>query len=133
VLSTNSDSPPVTQTTVSTDFLETLNIITKLGINILGKDLVVFTSLEILLPVQKPKRDLELAGVLDDSHKLFDLISSQFSSSLVGVDLGLFADEVGESASKTLNFSHSENNITLSFNVSVKNTENVLKFSSLHQ
>mmetsp|Transcript_46774 Transcript_46774/g.134738 ORF Transcript_46774/g.134738 Transcript_46774/m.134738 type:complete len:170 (-) Transcript_46774:10-519(-) len=133
VLSTNSDSPPVTKTTVSSDLLKTLDIITKLSINVLGKDLVVLSCLEILLSVQEPKRNLELAGVLDDGNKLFNLIGSKFSGSLVNIDLGLFADEISESASKTLNFRQTEHNISLSLNVSVQNTKNVLKFSSLHQ
>jgi hypothetical protein len=133
VLSTDSDSPPVTKTTVSTDLLETLDIITKLSINVLGKDLRVLSGLEILLPIEEPKRDLELTGVLDNSDKLFDLISGKFSSSLVDINFGLFANQVSESASKTLNFSHSKDNITLSLNVCIENTKNVLKFSSLHQ
>lgn len=75
MLSTHSDSPPVAKTTVSTDLLETFDIVTKLRVDILGKDLVVLSSLEVLLSVQEPKRNLELAGVLDDGDKLFNFIS----------------------------------------------------------
>ena len=133
MLSTNSDSPPVTKTTVSTDLLQTFNIITKLRVNVLGKDLVVFASLKVLLSVQEPKGNLELAGVLNDSNKLFNLISSKLSGSLIDINFGLFTDEVSESASETLNFCEAEHNISLSFNVSVEDTKNVLEFSSLHQ
>jgi hypothetical protein len=92
VLSTDADSPPVTKTTVSSDLLETLDIVTELGVNVLGKDLRVLSRLEILLPIQEPKWDLELTGVLDDGNKFLDLISGELSSSLIDVNFGLFAN-----------------------------------------
>ena len=133
MLSTDSDSPPVTQTAVGTNFLQTFNIVTKLSIDVLCKDLHVLSGLEILLSVKEPKRDLKLSGVLDNSYNLFDFISGKFTCSLVNIDLGLFADKISESATKTLNFSQSENDISLSLNVSVENTKNVLELSSLDQ
>eukprot|EP00525_Craspedostauros_australis_P009560 CAMPEP_0198134038 /NCGR_PEP_ID=MMETSP1442-20131203/59872_1 /TAXON_ID= /ORGANISM="Craspedostauros australis, Strain CCMP3328" /LENGTH=272 /DNA_ID=CAMNT_0043795173 /DNA_START=19 /DNA_END=838 /DNA_ORIENTATION=- len=133
VLSTDSDAPPVTKTAVGADLLESLDVVTELGINVLGEDLAVLSGLEVLLSVQEPERDLELAWVLDDGDDLLDLIGGQFSCSLVDVDLGLFADEVSETASKTLDLGQSENDISLSFHVCIKNTQNVLEFRSLHQ
>ena len=133
MLATDTDSPPVTKTSVSSDLLEALDIVTKLGIDVLSKNLGVLSSLEILLSVEEPKGDLELTGVLDNSNNLFDLISGKLSSSLVNIDFSLFANKIGETTSETLNFGQSENNISLSLNVSVENTENVLELSSLHQ
>ena len=133
VLSTDSNSPPVTQTTVSTDLLETFNIVTKLSINVLGEDLSILSGLEILLPIQEPERNLKLTRVLDDGDKLLDLIGSEFTGSLINIDFGLFADQISESAPKTLDFGKTKDYITLSLNVRVQNTQNVLKFSSLHQ
>ena len=133
VLATDTDSPPVTKTSVSSDLLEALDIVTKLGIDVLSKNLGVLSSLEILLSVEEPKGDLELTGVLDNSNNLFDLISGKLSSSLVDIDFSLFANKIGETTSETLNFGQSENNISLSLNVSVENTENMLELSSLHQ
>ena len=133
MLATDTDSPPVTKTSVSSDLLEALDIVTKLGIDVLSKNLAVLSSLEILLSVEEPKGDLELTGVLDNSNNLFDLISGKLSSSLVNIDFSLFANKIGETTSETLNFGQSENNISLSLNVSVENTENVLELSSLHQ
>jgi hypothetical protein len=133
VLSTDSNSPPVTQTTVSPNLLKTLNIITKLSIDVLGKDLGVLSCLEILLSVQKPKGDLELTRILNDGHDLFDLISSEFSTSLVDIDFRLLANQVSKSTSKTLDFRQAKDDITLSLYVRIENTQNVLKFRSLHQ
>lgn len=132
VLSTNTYSPPVTKTTVSTDLLHTLNIITELSIEVLCKNLLVLSGLEVLLSVKEPKRDLELTWVLDDSYNLLNLISGKLSSTLVYINLSLLADEISETTSKTLNFSKSENYVSLSLNVSIKNTENVLELWSLH-
>ena len=132
MLSTNTDSPPVPKTTVSTDLLHPLNIITQLSIEVLGENLGVLSGLEILLSIEEPERDLELTGVLDDCNDLFDFIRGELSSALVYVDLGLLADKVGETASKTLDFGKSEDNVTLSLNVSIQNTEDVLELGSLH-
>ena len=133
VLSTNSDSPPVPQTAVSTDLLHSFNIVTQLGGNALCKDLGVLSSLPVLLSVQEPKRNLELTGILNNSDQLLNLIGTQFTGALVDIDLGLLTDEVSESATKTLDFCKSKDHIALSLNVGVQNTKNVLKFSSLHQ
>jgi hypothetical protein len=123
----------VTQPAVSADLLKTFNVITEFGINILGEYLVVLSSLEILLSVQEPEWDLELTGVLDDSNELFNLIGRELSSSLVDINFGLFADKISESSPKTLDFCQTENNISLSRNVGIQNTKNVLKLSTLHQ
>lgn len=117
---------------MSTNLLHPLNIITKLSIKVLSKDLSVLSSLEILLPVEEPKWDLELTRVLNNGHDLFDFIGSELSCALVHVDFGLFADKVGETASETLDFGKSEYNVTLSLHVCVEDTEDVLKLGSLH-
>jgi hypothetical protein len=132
VLPTDPDTPPMTKTTMSTDLLHPLDIITQLSIKVLGKYLLVLSGLEILLPVKKPKGNLELTRVLNNSNKLFNFISSKFSGSLGYVYLSLFADEIGKTASKTLNFGKGKYDVTLSLNVSIENTKNVLKFGSLH-
>ena len=133
VLSTDSDLPPMTKTTMGTNLLHSLNIITKLGRDILRKDLGVLSRLPILLPIQKPQRNLELTRVLDNRDNLFNLISSQFTSALVHVNFGLFADKVGESASETINLGEAKDDIAVSFHVGIENTQNVLEFRSLHQ
>lgn len=132
VLSTHADTPPVTKTTMGTNLLHPLNIITQLSVEVLGKDLLVLSSLEILLPVKEPKRNLELAGVLNDGNELFDFISGQFSGTFVDINFGLLADKVGETASETLNLSKAEDDVSLALNVSVENTQDVLEFVSLH-
>jgi len=132
VLAAYTDTPPVTETTMGPDLLHALDVITKLGIEVLGEDLAVLSGLEILLPVKEPEWDLKLAGVLDDGDQLFDLIGRELSSTLVHVDLGLFADEISKPASETLDFGEAENDVPLALNIGVENTQDVLKLRTLH-
>lgn len=54
VLPTDTDAPNVTETTVSTNLLQPLEVITELGVNGVGNDLGVLAIDDILLPVQEP-------------------------------------------------------------------------------
>ncbi|EJK73956.1 hypothetical protein THAOC_04400 [Thalassiosira oceanica] len=132
VLSSDAHAPPVAKTTVGPNLLHPLDVVTELGVEVLSENLRVLAGLEVFLPIEEPERDLKLARVLDDGHELLDLVSSEFTGSLVHVDLSLLADKVGESASEALNLGQAEDDVTLTLNVSVENTQDVLKFSSLH-
>lgn len=133
MLSTHPNLPPVAKTAVCSDLLQTLDIITVLGRNVLCEDLRVLSGLEVLLPVEEPERNLELAGVLNDSNNLFNLIGRQFSSALVNINFGLFANQIGKARTDTGNLGESKDNVALSFHVGIENTQNVLEFRSLHQ
>ena len=60
VLTTGTEVPVVTQATVGTNLLQTLKVITELGLDVVRQDLRVLTSREVLLSVKEPRRDLEL-------------------------------------------------------------------------
>jgi hypothetical protein len=72
----------MSETTVSADFLEALEIVTELGVDSVGENLRVFAVDDILLPVQEPGWDLELCGVLDDCDNTLKLIRVEISSSV---------------------------------------------------
>jgi hypothetical protein len=118
---------------MGSDLLHSLNVITKLGSNVLRKDLGVLSGLPILLPIQEPQWDLELARILDNGNNLLNLIGRQFTGTLVDINFGLFADQVGKSTSKTINLGEAKDNIAISLHVGVENTQNVLEFGTLHQ
>lgn len=69
----------MSETTVGTNLLQTLQIITQLRIHTVGKDLEVLAVDNVPLPVQEPCRDLELGGVLDDSDETLELIRVELS------------------------------------------------------
>lgn len=133
MLSTHSDLPPMTKTTMGSNLLHALNVITQLGINVLGENLTVLSSLKILLTIEEPEGNLELTWVLDNGDKLFNLIGGEFTGTLVDINFCLFANQVGESGSKTLDLGQAEDDVSLSLNVGIEDTENVLKLGSLHQ
>ena len=133
VLSAHANVPPVPQSAVGPNLLEAFQIITELGRNVLRKRLRVLARLEILLTVQKPNGDLELAGVLNDGHELFNLVGRELSRALVHVDFGLFANQVGKAAANAGNLAQTKHDIALAFHVRVENAQNVLKFRSLLQ
>ena len=64
----------MTETTVSTNLLQPLQVVTELRVDTVGQDLRVLAIDDVPLPVQEPLRDLELRGVLDDGNETLELI-----------------------------------------------------------
>lgn len=143
MLTTHTDAPEVTETTMGADFLQALQIVTELRVDTVGKDLVVFAVHNILLPVQEPCWDFVLGGVLDDGDDTLELIGVELTSSvwgvrcqvhtlkdmdapLVEVNIGLLADQVGVPSSNTLDLGQGVHDLALSINVGVEQTQNVL-------
>lgn len=83
VLATNTESPVVTKTTMSTDLLQAFQIITKLGVDTVGKDLRVFTIDDIALTIEEPGWDLVLRGVLDDGDNALEFFGGELTSAMI--------------------------------------------------
>ena len=62
------------ETTVRTNLLQPLKVITELRVDTVRKDLRVLAVDDVPLPVQEPCRDLELRRVLDDGNYTLKLI-----------------------------------------------------------
>lgn len=73
VLSSDTQTPVMTHTSVGADLLQTLQVLTQLRVQIGGSQLGVLAVDDVLLPVEEPVRDLVLEWVLDDRHQLLDL------------------------------------------------------------
>jgi hypothetical protein len=58
VLTADTEAPVVTKTTVSTDLLQSLKIVTELAVDTVGEDLAVLAINDIALPVEEPGGDL---------------------------------------------------------------------------
>ena len=70
VLTSHSETPMVPQTTMRSNLLESLEIVSQFLVNGIGKSVRAFAIDEIFLSVEEPSGDLELGGVLhngDDS------------------------------------------------------------------
>jgi len=119
VLSTNTETPVVTKTTMSADLLQTFQILTKLGVDTVGQNLRVLAIDDITLAIEEPGWDFVLSWVLDDGDNSLELLGRKFTSTAVGqplppplnsippiplveIDIGLLADQVGVTTSNTL-------------------------------
>lgn len=122
----------MTETTVAPHPLKTLEVITELLIQNVSVGLSELAVPNVLLSVEEPVGDLELPRALDNVHKLLDLIVGKFAGSLVEIDVSLFADNSGKTATHTLDGCQSKNDFLLAVNVGVKDTENVLKVVRLY-
>ena len=54
MLTTDTEAPVVTETTVSADLLQALEIITELGVNTVGENLRVLAINDIALTIEEP-------------------------------------------------------------------------------
>ena len=80
VLAPDTKAPEVTETTVRTDLLQPLKIVTELRVDTVGENLRVLAVDNVPLPVQEPRRDLELRGVLDDGDETLEFVRVELSS-----------------------------------------------------
>ena len=127
VLTTDTELPVVSETPVGPDLLQLLNVVPQLLVDNVGDDVKVLSVGDILPPVQEPGGDLELGGVLHDGDDSLELIRVELSGTLVEVDIGLLADQVGVSTTNTLDLGQGEHDLPSSINVGVEQTENVLE------
>jgi hypothetical protein len=127
VLTTDTDTPVVTETTVVTDLLQTLKIITVLGVKNVRDNLRGLAINNILLSVKEPGGDLVLSRVLEDSDNTLQFFAGEFTSSLGEIDISLLTGNVGETTTNTLDRGQGDLNLDTTVNVSVKKTKNVLE------
>lgn len=85
MLTPDTEAPEVPKTTVSADLLQPLQVITELRVNAVRQDLRVLAIDDVPLPVQEPRRDLELRRVLDDSDETLELIRVKLASAEIPV------------------------------------------------
>ena len=87
VLSTDTETPVVTETTVGANLLEALEIVTELGVDAVGEDLVVLAVNNVALSVEEPGWDLVLGWVLDDGDDALELFGSKLTGTVFFVSI----------------------------------------------
>jgi hypothetical protein len=143
VLTTDTEAPVVTETTVSADLLQALKVVTELGVDTVGKGLAVLAIDDIALPVEEPAGDLvcdvlddipckrvsqhTLRRVLDDGDDTLKLFRGEVTGALAEIDIGLLADQVGVAATDTLDLGQGVHDLLLSIDVCVQQTDDVLE------
>jgi len=124
-LSSDLDAPPVTETSVESHLLHSLEIFSESGGSIVGNKLRVSSILDASLSVEEPLGDSVVEGLGDDIGDFVHLGLVELSSTSVEVDVGDLADEVGESSTDTLDDSKGEHNLDLTVNIGVLHSQNV--------
>merc|ERR1719440_1537225 len=115
VLTTHTDAPVVTKTTVEANTLHTLNVLTESLIQEVGIFLGSLAVLVVTVPVQHPGRDLELQRVAHHSHEL------------VQVDVALLANDVGDTTTHTTDGGQSIHHLLAAVHVGIAHTQDVLE------
>ena len=128
MLTPDAKTPPVTETPVTPDLLQTLEILTELVVKTVGQQLGESSIPLVLLSVEEPVGDLVLARVLHDGHDLLDFLFSQFSCPLADIDISFLADLGGETLAHPLDAGESKGDVPLAIDVGVKDTQDVLEF-----
>lgn len=90
VLTANSDTPVVTQTSVDACLLQSLNVVTELGVEGGGDEVLTLASGEIFLVVEHPVWDFEGGWGGDDGDHCLDFILCKLTGAFVGIDLSFF-------------------------------------------
>ena len=125
VLTTDTETEGVTDTTVHVHLLHAFKIFAELDINSVGDELFSLTVLDVALTVDEPRGDLVFHGVSDDVGDLFDFSGGEGTSTALSVDTSLLADEEGEADTDTLDHTEGISDLTLTVNVGVEETDNV--------
>jgi len=115
------------ETSVRTDLLQALEVVTQFRVDGVGDELRVLAVDDVLLPVQEPRRDLELRRVLDDRHDALQLVRVELASALVEVNVRLLADDVRVPPADTLDLREGVHDLALAVHVGVQQTQNVLE------
>lgn len=123
VLTSDLVAPVVSETSVGSDLLESLNIVSQLDIKLVNEQLGVLTVGKVSLSVKEPAGNLVLTRVLDDSNDSLELLDGELTGSLGEIDIGLLADQVGVSSTNTLDLAHGVHDLDSAVNVSVEESE----------
>ena len=72
----------MTKTTMSTDLLQALQIITKLRVDTVGENLRVFAIHNIALTIEEPGWDFVLGWILDDGNDSLQFFGSELTGAI---------------------------------------------------
>jgi len=76
----------MSDTSVSTDFLQSFQVLSEFVIESVGEELGVFPVDNVLLSVEEPFWDFVLSGVLDDGDDSLEFFGGEFTSPGISKD-----------------------------------------------
>jgi len=119
----------VSNTLVTSHLVQSFDVFSEFGLKDVRSNLEVLSFLVILLSVEEPSWDSVSFWIVDDVGNTITLGFGQLSGSESWVDSEDFTNEETKSSSNTFNFIKSIRNGSLTIDVGVKNTMNVLEVS----
>lgn len=147
VLTTDSQAPRVTETTVDAHLLHALKVLAHLVVQVVGEEVRILAVLDVLLTIEEPVGNLVFARVLHDGDYALQVGLVNLTGTtgphqslpyaegegvpLGNVNLSLAADKVGVATATTGNGRQGIDDLLATINVGVEDTENVLKASLL--
>jgi hypothetical protein len=127
VLASNLESPLVSNTLVTSDFVESFDVLSELGFKDIGSYLQVLALFIILLSVKEPSGDTVSLGVSNDVSDTVTLCLGELSGSDLGVDSEDFADEESVPSADTLDLIKGIWDCSLAVDIGVQNTMDMLE------
>ena len=127
VLTSDLETPFVSDTFVASDLVQSFDVFSQLGFKNVGCDLEILSFLVIFLSVEEPSWNSVSLRIGDNVSNTIALSFSQFTGSESGVDSEDFADKETKSSSNTLDFIEGVRNGSLTIDVGVKNTVDMLE------
>lgn len=82
MLTTDTETPVVTETAVRADLLQALKILTVLAVKTVGESVGVLAVNDVALSVEEPGGDLVLGGVLEDGDNTLEFFGGKFTSTI---------------------------------------------------
>ena len=122
-LATHTQTPPMSQTTMSADFLETFEVLAQLAVQPVGHHLSRGAFMHILSAVEEPCGNAVALRVLDDAHDLFNLRVVEFSCTLAQIDSSSLQHQTTEAQSAALDGAQCEHHLASPVDVGVENTQ----------
>jgi hypothetical protein len=127
MLTSDFESPFVSNTLVTSDFVQSFDVFSQFGLEDVRSDLEIFAFFVISLSVQEPSGDSVSFGIVNDVGNTVALSFSEFTGSDGWVDSQNFADEESKSSADTFDFVKSVGYGSFTIDVGVQNTMNMFE------
>jgi len=127
VLTSDFESPFVSQTSVGSHLEKPLNVLSQFGFENVGGHLQILAFLVVTLSVEEPTGNAVAFGLSDELGNGVALGFGEFTGSEFRIDPEDFADKESEASADALDFIEGEGDSALSVNVGVEDTVNVLE------
>ena len=127
VLTSDLETPFVSATLVTSDFEHSFDVFSELGFEDVGGDLEILSFLVISISVQEPLGNSVTFWISDDVGDGIALLFAEDSGSDSGIDSEDFTDEEAKPSSDSLDLFEGEWDGSLSIDVGVEDTMDVLE------